>query len=260
MDFSEPPRDEQITDSDLADFWPTIRGHLWFLACVGIALGLMVLILWPAVSTPRVVSRRMASAHNLKHIAVALHNYHDTYNTFPPAYIPDENGKPMHSWRVLILPFLDSGNPNTKALHRAYDFDKPWDHPDNLKVTEQMPQVYASPHYPVHAEQGLTTYLAISSEATVLGTTEPSTFREITDGTSQTLMVIELLNRPVAWTEPVDISPDTILAQYARLADTVQHGNQVLLADESVRFIGKDQRRQNLEDGFYINDGRGFDP
>ncbi|MEX1041953.1 MAG: DUF1559 domain-containing protein [Pirellulaceae bacterium] len=260
MDFSKPPSDEQITDPERAELWPTIRGHLWFLACVGIGLGLMVLLLWPMGGHHPVAYRRMASANNLKHIGLALHNYHDTYSTFPSAYIPDENGKPMHSWRVLILPFFDGRNSDTTSLHQAYDFDKPWDHPDNLKVAEQMPSVYASPHYPEHRKQGLTTYLAISSEGTVLGTTKPSTFREITDGTSQTLMVIELLNRPVAWTEPVDISPDTILAQYARLADTVQHGNQVLLADGSVRFIGKDQRRQDLEDGFYINDGRGFDP
>jgi len=258
MDFSKPPRDEQITDPERAEIWATIRGQLSFLACLVVAMGIMVLILWPSGGHHPVANRRMASRQNLKHIGLALHNYHDTYNTLPPAYIPDEHGRPMHSWRVLILPFF--GETSATALHQAYDFDKPWDHPDNLKVAEQMPWVYASPHYPEHAKQGLTTYLAISSEGTVLGTTKPSTFREITDGASQTLMVIELLNRPVAWTEPVDISPDTIMAHYARLADTVQYGNHVLFADGSIRFIGKDQRRQELEDGFYINDGRRFVP
>jgi len=258
MDFSEPPRDEQFVDPERADLWPIVRGPLSFLACIVIAMGIMVLMGWSAVGTPTVVHRRIESMQNLKQIGLALHNYHDVYSTFPPAYVPDEHGMPKHSWRVLILPFLH--DTNATALHQAYDFDKPWDHPDNLKVAEQMPWVYASPHYPEHAKQGLTTYLAISSEGTVLGMTEPSTFREITDGVSQTLMAIELVNRPVAWTEPVDISPDTILAQYARLADTVQHGNHILVADGSVRFIGKDQRRQELEDGFYINDGRRFVP
>jgi hypothetical protein len=45
--------------------------------------------------------------NNLKQIGLAMHNYHDAHGCFPPAYIPDENGKPMHSWRVLLLPYLE---------------------------------------------------------------------------------------------------------------------------------------------------------
>ena len=42
----------------------------------------------------------------MKQIGVALHNYHDAHGCFPPAYIADANGRPMHSWRILLLAFL----------------------------------------------------------------------------------------------------------------------------------------------------------
>src|SRR4051812_3837711 len=53
----------------------------------------------------REAPRRTKCKNHLKDIALALHNYHDAYGTFPPAYIADQNGRPMHSWRVLILPY-----------------------------------------------------------------------------------------------------------------------------------------------------------
>ena len=65
----------------------------------------------------------------LRQIALALQCYHDVYKSFPPAYVADETGKPMHSWRVLILPFLEQ-----KALYDQYRFDEPWDGPNNGKL------------------------------------------------------------------------------------------------------------------------------
>ena len=57
---------------------------------------------------------------NLKEIALAIHNYHDVYQRFPPAYVADEDGKPMHSWRVLVLEFIR--DPTAKQLYNQYDF------------------------------------------------------------------------------------------------------------------------------------------
>src|SRR5260370_743998 len=68
--------------------------------------GVVIALLLPQTSS-REPARRSQCKNNLKQIGLALHNYHDVYGSFPPAYFVDASGKPMHSWRVLILPFLD---------------------------------------------------------------------------------------------------------------------------------------------------------
>jgi hypothetical protein len=99
--------------------------------------GVLLALLLPAVQAAREAARRTQCSNNLKQIALAFHNYHDTYKTFPPAYIPDENGRPMHSWRVLILPFLEQ-----QALYNMYNFDEPWDSPANAMVTSTAIPVF----------------------------------------------------------------------------------------------------------------------
>ena len=71
--------------------------------------------------------------HNLHMIAVALQSYYVRYQSYPPAYVADEDGKPAHSWRVLVLPFL---GPELKQLYDRYRFDEPWNGPNNSKLAE----------------------------------------------------------------------------------------------------------------------------
>jgi hypothetical protein len=85
-------------------------------------------------------SERIQCLNNIKNINLALLNYADQNGHFPPPYIADENGKPMHSWRVLILPLIDE-----RALYDQYNFDEPWDGPDNSKLADKMPAVFSSP-------------------------------------------------------------------------------------------------------------------
>ena len=92
--------------------------------------GILVALLLPAVQAAREAARRTQCSNNLKQIALALHNYHDTYLCFPPAYIPDENGKPRQSWRALILPFMDQ-----PQIHQMIDFNEPWDSPKNQAIS-----------------------------------------------------------------------------------------------------------------------------
>src|SRR5262245_52541441 len=82
-------------------------------------LGLLVALLLPAFPrTAREAARRMQCGNHLKQIGLALQTYHDVYGSLPPAYIADASGKPLHSWRVLILPFLGE-----RSLYEAYRFD-----------------------------------------------------------------------------------------------------------------------------------------
>src|SRR5687768_8208324 len=75
-----------------------------------VAMGLISVALAVLVPMYRVARRealQMQSQNNLKQIAIALHNYHDTFGQFPPAYQCDASGKPVHSWRVLVMPFIE---------------------------------------------------------------------------------------------------------------------------------------------------------
>ena len=71
-----------------------------------------------------------------------MHEYQQKYGCFPPAFIPDENGKPKHSWRMLILPFLGKD-----GLYKKYRFDEPWNGPHNKELAARMPAVYRCPTY-----------------------------------------------------------------------------------------------------------------
>ena len=81
-------------------------------------------------------AQRAECSNNLRQIAIALTNYSSVHGCLPPAYIPDKNGKPKHSWRVLILPFVEQ-----KALYKRYNFDEPWNGPNNRKLAGRRPDV-----------------------------------------------------------------------------------------------------------------------
>ncbi len=103
----------------------------------------------------REAARRSQCTNNLKQIALAMHNYHASHNTFPPAYSKSPGGNPLLSWRVQILPFLDQ-----KALYDEFHVDEPWDSPHNKALISRMPAVYSCPSGSrTPAREGKTTYL-----------------------------------------------------------------------------------------------------
>jgi hypothetical protein len=156
----------------------------------------------PAVQKTRVASRRMQSQNNLKQIGLAMHNYHDTFGRFPPQALTDKNGKPLLSWRVAILPFIEQD-----AVYRQFKLDEPWDSEHNKKLLEQMPKIYT----PVNAKTGEkyeTFYQVFAGKGTVFEPGEKITFASITDGTSNTIMVVEA-GDAVPWTKPDDLPFDS---------------------------------------------------
>lgn len=202
-----------------------------------ICTGLAVAILLPAIGQARIAAQRMQSQNNLKQIGLALHNYHDTFGSFPPAYIPDENGKPMHSWRVLILPFVEAN-----YIYDQYDFSQPWDSPANAQACAMMPFVYDDPALGTGDMGDRTTYVAISAPNSVLGTDTAKKLREITVGTSNAIMVIENSSKPVLWYQPDDISPQELMSQ--NFDDQYFGGIQGLMADGSVNFFPEASKQQ----------------
>lgn len=165
--------------------------------------GVLVALLLPAVQAAREAARRMQCSNNLKQVALAMHNYHDTYKSFPPAYTVDAEGNKLHSWRTLILPFLEQG-----ALYDQIDLDKPWDAPENLHIAESVIPTYACPSDPDGSMTPFTNYMVIVGPGTIFEGDQPIGMRDILDGTSNTVLVVEVEGQNVSWMEPTDLSLD----------------------------------------------------
>ena len=162
--------------------------------CSGFGIALML----PAVQAAREAARRAQCINNMKQVGLALHNYHDAYRSFPPAYIPDEDGRPMHSWRVLLLPYLEQ-----QFLYDQYRFDEPWDSPHNRALADLMPGVYRCPSSPVAGETITTYAMAVGPDAFSPGP-DGRAAEDFPDGLSQTIAVVEMAHAEIHWMEPRD--------------------------------------------------------
>ncbi len=157
----------------------------------------------PAVASSRMAARRMQSMNNMKQISLALLNYEQAYGHFPPAYTTDKNGKPLLSWRVLILPFIEQND-----LYKQFHLDEPWDSDHNKKLIAAMPSVYKDPVSKVAAD-GKTDYLTVRGEKTIFPGAKGVRIADIRDGMSNTIMTVEVSDsKAVVWTKPDDFAYD----------------------------------------------------
>ncbi len=195
-----------------------------------------------------VMSRR---SDNLRNIALAMHNYHDVYNRFPASSQMGKDGKGKHavSWRVLLLPYLEQVN-----MYEAYKFDEPWDSPANRKVTANMPAVYrgwGSDVTATHSDY----FVFVGGEGadTVLKPGKGNGFRQIIDGSSNTLLIVET-RKAVHWANPEDIKLDAS-KKLPKLGGIVEGGFRIAKADGSTGFVKADADKESLWSFIIINDG-----
>lgn len=215
------------------------------------------------------------SRNNLKQIGLAMHNFHDIFDKFPPAVVYGPDGKPWHSWRVLILPYVDAA-----PLFEKYRFDEPWNGPNNKKLLSEMPDVYRDPVDPS------TDYFTNYAAATGAGTAFPGgikmdpeqptawganlessdgaiAIRSMTDGTSNTVMVGTVSSeRKIPWMKPEDVSFDK---EYPRPGEkggfdapyrnSRGKGGVFLYGDGSVRTIRDDVEEEDWKNLLLISDG-----
>jgi len=214
---------------------------------------LLVLLLWVGLSSATCRPRSTGcgyhaqATNNLMQIGLAILNYTVSRpdGKFPPAQVADEEGGPKHSWRVLILRELER-----EDLYEAYDFDKPWDDPENLKLIERMPSVYASPFDRNQEELGLTPYQAVSAPGTVMGTTRAARLDDLSRSKSPRIMIVADFDNPVPWTKPEDISPAEIISRLQQFKRHSPSRFQVVWSDGSVKAIDDEMTVEELGKSF----------
>jgi hypothetical protein len=179
----------------------------WLLALLllcAIVIFVLVPLFLPAIAYSRYAASRNVCANQLRQVSLAMLNYATKHGSLPPAYLPDKEGEPMHSWRVLILPFLEES-----ALYEAYDFSEPWDGPNNRKLAKAIPDVFRCPSHddttgrPSHYH---TSYFVVTDPASAFPGDGKTKLAQIADGASQTLMLIEASGLGIDWMEPRDLS------------------------------------------------------
>jgi hypothetical protein len=143
--------------------------------------GVLIALLLPAVQSAREAARRAQCTNNLKQVALAMHNYESSNNAFPAPAIVGKDGKPLLSWRVAILPYIEQ-----VALYKKFHLDEPWDSPHNKGLIGEMPLTYVCPSRR-NPQPGTTTYRVFVGKGAFFEMGQPTALASITDGTSNTI-------------------------------------------------------------------------
>jgi prepilin-type processing-associated H-X9-DG protein len=210
------------------------------LVVVLVCPGILIALLLPAVHAAREAARRAQSSNNLKQIGIALHNYHDVHQSFPPAVVTDASGKPLYSGRVLLLPFLEQ-----MSLYESWDKSAAWDSPQNKALSEMVIPTFQDPSSSNRAVQGQTDYLFVTGTNTIFDSSlqRGARMADIIDGTSNTILAIEVKGSGINWAEPRDID---LSAPVPPPPSSHPGGNIVLFGDGSVRTIPNNTPAQQI--------------
>ena len=233
----------QRSDTNLpAKKFPTLET-----AIVVVVYLIVIALLLPAVQVAHTPGRRSVCSANMRNIGWALHAYHDTYGSFPPAYVADENGKPMHSWRVMLLPFME-GN----QIYNKYRFDEPWDGPNNKKLHS-----IANPalRCPSEGNPTNTDYVVVVGPNTLFPGAEARSLddiKDVGDSISDVIMVVEIADSDIHWMEPRDLEWDQMSQGIGTMKGrsiSSHHlaGANVTFADGHIKFLSDGIDPQELD-------------
>jgi prepilin-type processing-associated H-X9-DG protein len=228
-----------------------------------IGLGTFVLLtslVAGAVRSARHAAKTASCNCHLKQLGIALQNYHDTYKCYPPAYIADANGKPMHSWRVLILPFMCE-----KECYDKYRFDEPWNGPHNRELANEFgSHIYRCPAADGYPSE--TSYVAVVGPETGWPAPNCSSVPDFTDGTSDTIAMVEVANSGIHWMEPRDLTFEEA-SEGISASPTSEHissphgtGANFLFFDSHVDYVPLDTPPERLRGLLTRNGGEDVEP
>ncbi len=176
---------------------------------------------------------RQRSSKNLMELMNAMWNYYEINEHLPPAAIYDKAGKPLLSWRVLLLPYIDQDD-----LFAQFRFDEPWDSKHNKPLLAKMPALYAPPLTGKTKEKYATFYQVFVGKGALFEGKEGMSISDITDGTSCTIAIIESA-QAVPWTKPADLPYDS-KKPLPKLGGLFDNGINAAFADGSAHWLKKD--------------------
>ena len=186
-------------------------------AAVLLGLSAVVGLAVPAVKVAREAARCMGCMNNLKTIALGVQLYHDVHGCYPLPCTRDKLGRPMHSWRLLILPFFTSYN-----VDGYYDLNEPWDSPSNRKALAEFGNVYCC-----LTAQGWPPRSTTTNYVAVVGRTpawrQVDANQKDLDSQQQkadTFLIVEMANSAIQWSEPKDIYLDDLPALQSLIANS----------------------------------------
>ncbi len=233
-----PYEASQQESNPIPKSFPMWAGYLATVFAVVLCGGLLyaVLVLPFARRGDLTAVNRSRCDYNLRLIGVGLHNYHSVYHTFPPAYTVDAEGKPLHSWRTLILPYIEQ-----KELYDTIDLSKPWDDPVNAKALATHVTTYHCRELIHNAEShNLTNYFAIVGPDAAFDGSQSRKRSDFKDDPASTLMVIEApIDKAVPWMSP-QAADETLILGMNEKSDLSHKKTQefgVVLADSSATFL-----------------------
>jgi hypothetical protein len=156
-----------------------------------------------------------------------MHNYHDTNGGLPPTAICGKKGKPLLSWRVAILPYIEQNN-----LYNQFKLDEPWDSENNKPLIDKIPKTYLLPGA---KSEGKTHYRVFYGNGALFDLIQQTPFATVTDGLSNTAMIVDAADA-VIWTKPDDIEFDLTMP-IEKLLRFTNDATSVAFGDGSVHSL-----------------------
>lgn len=227
----------------------------WVRFCL---LGLVALMLGWVFFAQRAIWKEAARESDcigqLRQYGLAFHNYHDIYGSFPPAITVDPDGDPIHSWRTVLLAAWEDN-----LASKEYDRAVSWNHPKNRPalVFDTQAFFYWCPSGDGRKTK-MTDYVAVVGPRTAWPEGRGRKLSEITDGRENTILVIEVMNSGIHWTEPRDMTLDEVLT---RGVSSPHPGHfNAMFADGLVHKIRKDIDREALKALLTVDGAETVDP
>jgi hypothetical protein len=168
---------------------------------------IVVAIIVYALFDAREAARESACQGHLNQLFVAIHKYEFEHGQLPPAFILGPDGQPWHSWRVLLLPYLEE-----QSVYDRYRFDEPWNGPNNRKLADQIHvevfQCFSGTDY---KRTFNTNILVVVGEGTAFPFETTARSSDFRDGVENTILLLKVADSGIHWMEPRDLQFDSLV-------------------------------------------------